>query len=136
MVKKLMDTVPDHLYPVVAGIEQFYDIETMSFEEVLSRLRAFDERSGGTVKLAGNDAMTSSFSRRSSGWLSRNRTRRSGGASTVAFAATSCGTTASRRRKRHCSSMSMRSRHYCEPGINPTLSCVCAAESSLSSMRV
>jgi hypothetical protein len=45
MVKKLLDTVTDRLYPAVAGIEQFYNVETMSFEEALSRLRAFDERS-------------------------------------------------------------------------------------------
>jgi hypothetical protein len=45
MVKKLLDTVSDRLYPVVAGIEQFYDVETMPFEEALSRLRAFGERS-------------------------------------------------------------------------------------------
>jgi hypothetical protein len=45
MVKKLLDIVPDRLYPAVAGIEQFYDVETMPFEEALSRLRAFDERS-------------------------------------------------------------------------------------------
>jgi hypothetical protein len=25
MVKKLLDTVPDQLYPAVAGIEQFYE---------------------------------------------------------------------------------------------------------------
>jgi hypothetical protein len=43
MVKKLLDTVPDRLYPAVAGIEQFYDVETMLFEEALSRLKAFDE---------------------------------------------------------------------------------------------
>jgi hypothetical protein len=45
MVKKLLGTVTDRLYPAVAGIEQFYNVETMSFEEALSRLRAFDERS-------------------------------------------------------------------------------------------
>jgi hypothetical protein len=45
MVKKLLNTVPDCLYPAVAGIEQFYDVETMPFEEALRRLRAFDERS-------------------------------------------------------------------------------------------
>jgi hypothetical protein len=33
------------LYPVMAGIEQFYDVETMPFEDALSRLRVFDERS-------------------------------------------------------------------------------------------
>ena len=45
MVKKLLDTVPDRLYPAVAGIEQFCDVETMKFEEALGRLKAFDERS-------------------------------------------------------------------------------------------
>ncbi|XP_025825289.1 uncharacterized protein LOC112900672 [Panicum hallii] len=45
MVKKLLDTVPNHLYPAVAGIEQFCDVETMAFEEALGRLKAFDERS-------------------------------------------------------------------------------------------
>ena len=33
MVKKLLDTVPDHLYPAVAGIEQLCDVEKMAFEE-------------------------------------------------------------------------------------------------------
>jgi hypothetical protein len=37
MVKKLLDTVPNHLYPAMAGIKPF--------EEALSRMRAFDERS-------------------------------------------------------------------------------------------
>ncbi|XP_062213702.1 uncharacterized protein LOC133914663 [Phragmites australis] len=45
MVKNLLDTVPDRLYPVVVGIEQFCDVEKMPFEEALGRLKAFDERS-------------------------------------------------------------------------------------------
>ncbi|CAM0957048.1 unnamed protein product [Alopecurus aequalis] len=45
MVKKLLDTVPDRLYPAVAGIEQFCDVETMAFEEALGRLKVFEERS-------------------------------------------------------------------------------------------
>ena len=45
MVKKILDTVPDRLYPAVAGIEQFCDVEKMSFEEALGRMKAFDERS-------------------------------------------------------------------------------------------
>ncbi|XP_073363703.1 uncharacterized protein [Aegilops tauschii subsp. strangulata] len=44
LVKKLLDTVPDQLFPVVAGIEQFHDVTTMAFDEALGRLRAFDER--------------------------------------------------------------------------------------------
>jgi hypothetical protein len=45
MVKKLLDTVPDRLYLAVVGIEQFYDFKKMLFEEVLSRMKAFDKRS-------------------------------------------------------------------------------------------
>ncbi|KAE8791905.1 retrotransposon protein [Hordeum vulgare] len=44
LVKKLLDTVPDRLFPVVAGIEQFCDTATMAFDEALGRLRAFEER--------------------------------------------------------------------------------------------
>nr|XP_020199992.1 uncharacterized protein LOC109785817 [Aegilops tauschii subsp. strangulata] len=44
LVKKLLDTVPDRLFPVVAGIEQFHDVMTMAFDDALGRLRAFDER--------------------------------------------------------------------------------------------
>jgi hypothetical protein len=53
MVKKLLDTVPDRLYPAVAGIEQFYDVEAMPFEEALGRLKVFDERSRRRAQLAG-----------------------------------------------------------------------------------
>ncbi|XP_073360561.1 uncharacterized protein [Aegilops tauschii subsp. strangulata] len=44
LVKKLLDTVPDHLCPAVAGIEQFCNIDEMAFDEALGRLRAFDEQ--------------------------------------------------------------------------------------------
>ncbi|XP_044971260.1 uncharacterized protein LOC123431505 [Hordeum vulgare subsp. vulgare] len=44
LVKKLLDIVPDRLFPVVAGIEQFCDVTTMAFDEAFGRLRAFDER--------------------------------------------------------------------------------------------
>ena len=44
LVKKMLDTVPDRLYPAVAEIEQFCDVETMAFEEALGRLKAFEER--------------------------------------------------------------------------------------------
>ena len=51
LVNKLLDTVPDRLFPVVAGIEQFHDVTTMAFDEALGRLRAFDER----VRRRGHD---------------------------------------------------------------------------------
>jgi hypothetical protein len=43
MVKKLLDTVPDRLYNTVAGIEQFCDLEKITFQEALGRLKAFEE---------------------------------------------------------------------------------------------
>ncbi|KAL9253542.1 hypothetical protein AKJ16_DCAP06673 [Drosera capensis] len=44
LVKKLLDCVPERYFTVVAGIEQFYDLETMPFEEAIGRLKAFEER--------------------------------------------------------------------------------------------
>lgn len=44
MVKKLFDTVPEKFVSLVAGIEQFYDIDTMPFEEAVGRLKAYEER--------------------------------------------------------------------------------------------
>jgi hypothetical protein len=52
MVKKLLDSVPDHLYTAVAGIEQFCDMETLCFDEALGRLKAFEERSERCKKQA------------------------------------------------------------------------------------
>jgi len=44
LVKKLLDSVPDKFFPVVARIKQFYDLETMKFEEAIGRLKAYEER--------------------------------------------------------------------------------------------
>ncbi|KAE8776030.1 retrotransposon protein [Hordeum vulgare] len=44
MVKKLLDTMPDRLYAVVAGIKQFCNVDVMLFKEVLGQLKAFNER--------------------------------------------------------------------------------------------
>jgi hypothetical protein len=44
MVKKLFDTVPDRYITVVAGIEQFYDLKKLPFEEVVGQLKAYEER--------------------------------------------------------------------------------------------
>jgi hypothetical protein len=51
MVKKFLNTVPDQLYPTITSIEQFYDVEMMLFEEMLSRLRAFDEQSRRCIQV-------------------------------------------------------------------------------------
>ncbi|XP_047328199.1 uncharacterized protein LOC124931713 [Impatiens glandulifera] len=44
IVKKLFDTVPERFISVVAGIEQFYNLETLTFEEAVGRLKVFEER--------------------------------------------------------------------------------------------
>ncbi|XP_021321777.1 uncharacterized protein LOC110437615 [Sorghum bicolor] len=44
MVKKLFDTVPDKFIQVIARIEQFYDLQTLAFDEAVGRLKAFEER--------------------------------------------------------------------------------------------
>ncbi|KAK8585978.1 hypothetical protein V6N13_130504 [Hibiscus sabdariffa] len=44
LVKKLLDSVPDKYFPVVTGIEQFHDLETMPFEESIGRMKAYEER--------------------------------------------------------------------------------------------
>jgi hypothetical protein len=53
MVKKLLNTVPDRLFPVVAGIEQFCDVEMMAFEEAIGKLKTFDERSWRRTRAGG-----------------------------------------------------------------------------------
>jgi hypothetical protein len=44
LLKKLFDTVPEQFIHVIAGIEQFYDLKTMAFDEAVGRLKAFEER--------------------------------------------------------------------------------------------
>jgi len=44
LVKKLFDIVPERFLTVVAGIEQFFDLKTMAFDEAVGRLKAFEER--------------------------------------------------------------------------------------------
>ena len=44
LVKKLFDTVLERFISVVAGIEQFYNLETLTFEEAVGRLKTFEER--------------------------------------------------------------------------------------------
>ena len=63
MVKNLFDTVPDRFLHVIAGIEQFPNIDTMPFEEALSRLKAYEERTrtrapGGGVTVKGQLLLT------------------------------------------------------------------------------
>ena len=44
LVKKMFDTVPERFINVIAGIEQFYDLKKLAFDEAVGRLKAFEER--------------------------------------------------------------------------------------------
>jgi hypothetical protein len=76
MVKKLLDTIPDRLYPAVAGIEQFYDVEMMPFEEALSRLKAFDERSRQRSQ-AGGERRDGQLMLTEAEWQARQKSKKS-----------------------------------------------------------
>ncbi|XP_062225023.1 uncharacterized protein LOC133923780 [Phragmites australis] len=49
VVRKILRATPNKFLQIVASIEQFSDLETMTVEEVFGRLRAYEER------LSGND---------------------------------------------------------------------------------
>ena len=58
MVKKFYDTVPDKYLPIIAGIEQFCNLEEMSFEETVSWIKAYEDRTrsrtpGGELMING-----------------------------------------------------------------------------------
>ncbi|PWA99405.1 zinc finger, CCHC-type [Artemisia annua] len=44
IVRKLLNSVPKKCLPIVATIEQYSEIDTMPFEEVIGRITAFEER--------------------------------------------------------------------------------------------
>ena len=44
LVKKMFDTVPERFLHVVAGIEQFFVLKTVAFDDAVGRLKAFEER--------------------------------------------------------------------------------------------
>jgi hypothetical protein len=44
LVKKILDTVPERFINVVARTEQFFDLKKIAFDEVVGRLKAFEER--------------------------------------------------------------------------------------------
>ncbi|GJT21081.1 zinc finger, CCHC-type containing protein [Tanacetum coccineum] len=43
-VRKLLNSAPKKYLPIIASIEQYSEIETMSFEEAVGRLKAYEER--------------------------------------------------------------------------------------------
>jgi hypothetical protein len=78
MVKKLLDTVPDALYTAVAGIEQFCDVETVCFDEVLGRLKAFQERSERRKAATGGERHGDQLLLTADQWEARRRQRDGG----------------------------------------------------------
>ena len=44
VVRKLLNSSPKKYLPIIASIEQYSEIETMSFEEAVGRLKAYEER--------------------------------------------------------------------------------------------
>ncbi|GJU86549.1 zinc finger, CCHC-type containing protein [Tanacetum coccineum] len=44
-VRKLLNSAPKKYLPIIASIEQYSEIETMSFEEAVGRLKAYEEDS-------------------------------------------------------------------------------------------
>jgi hypothetical protein len=91
MVKKLLDTVPDDLYTAVAGIEQFCDVETVCFDEVLGRLKAFQERSARRKVALGGERREDQLLLTAAQWEARRRAHGGGydddGGSTASGAA-------------------------------------------------
>nr|GEZ21053.1 zinc finger, CCHC-type [Tanacetum cinerariifolium] len=44
IVRKFLNSVPKKYLPIVAPIEQYFDLETMPFEEAVGRVKAYEER--------------------------------------------------------------------------------------------
>ncbi|KAD4585172.1 hypothetical protein E3N88_22773 [Mikania micrantha] len=44
LVRKLLNSVPERFIQIVAFIEQFNDLDTMSLDEVIGRLKTFEEK--------------------------------------------------------------------------------------------
>jgi hypothetical protein len=75
MVKKLLDTVPDSLFAAVAGIEQFCDVETICFDDVLGRLKAFQERTERRKAAVGGERRGDQLLLTAAQWEARRRQR-------------------------------------------------------------
>ncbi|XP_071675729.1 uncharacterized protein [Lolium perenne] len=74
MVKKLLDTVPESLFAAVAGIEQFCDVKTIYFDEVLGRLKAFQERTERRKAAVGGERHGDQLLLTAAQWEQRHRT--------------------------------------------------------------
>nr|GEV96680.1 zinc finger, CCHC-type [Tanacetum cinerariifolium] len=55
LLRKLLNSVPNKFLPIVATIEQYQDLDEMSFEEAIRRLTAYEERIKSQDTLEAND---------------------------------------------------------------------------------
>nr|GEU82699.1 zinc finger, CCHC-type [Tanacetum cinerariifolium] len=55
LVRKLLNSAPKKFLPIVATIEQYQDLDEMSFEEAVGRLTAYEERIKSQDTLEAND---------------------------------------------------------------------------------
>lgn len=49
-IRKLLSSVPERFIQIVAAIEQFVDLNKMTFQEAVGRLKAFEERTKRQTK--------------------------------------------------------------------------------------
>jgi hypothetical protein len=49
MVKNFINSVPDHFIHFITGMEQFHDLKMMEYEEVVGRLKAYDEQTNDPI---------------------------------------------------------------------------------------
>ncbi|XP_076896350.1 uncharacterized protein LOC143549309 [Bidens hawaiensis] len=71
LVKKLLDAVPDKYFKLVASIEQSVEIDSMMFEDVVGRLKAFEERLRGRER-ASNSQRQLLFNRSESNYKGKS----------------------------------------------------------------
>uniref|UniRef100_A0ACD5VRM6 Uncharacterized protein n=1 Tax=Avena sativa TaxID=4498 RepID=A0ACD5VRM6_AVESA len=116
MVKRLLDSVPDRLYHVVTGIEQFCDPEKMAFEEALGRLKAFDERSRRRAQAGGGERSDGQLLLTAAEWKAREKAKyppgRKVNATIVVFVDIFPGNVQIQKRKKHSSRWGMMNQHY------------------------
>ncbi|GJX07603.1 zinc finger, CCHC-type containing protein [Tanacetum coccineum] len=76
IVRKLLNSVPKKFLPIVATIEQYQDLDEMSFEEAVGRLTTFEYRIKSQDTLKANDQekllLASSNNQSRDKWRSKN----------------------------------------------------------------
>ncbi|KAK9063254.1 hypothetical protein SSX86_017124 [Deinandra increscens subsp. villosa] len=88
LVRKLLDSVPNHFIQIVASIEQFVDLETMKFQELIGRLKAFEERTGLKKKVDASQDQQVLLTYQE--WQSRYRQSKENGKSSKGHYASEC----------------------------------------------